>query len=266
MKKTMWAVMLCGAVLLAVIPVVRAQVDEITTVEAQLINGLDGSLVKAGGPWTWGPDAQGSIQDIPPNTGLTLQVQCINAAGDMVYTGKVNDITILPVNPFTNLGFLFLFATPDGITVDNGLSGPRFVELVPLESQTLTLTLDIKPGSDKNPVNAKSKGVLPFVILGTADMDVELIDVNSLLLAGVSPIGYSIGDMESVDDQTLTPDGYKDLLLKFRTADVVKTLGEVTDGQVIELELTGSLSDGTVMTGTDQIEVQGKGKKNGAKK
>jgi len=257
--------MLCGAVLSTVLPV-QAQFADIATVEAQVINGQDGSLVKAGGPWLWGPDAEGFFADIPPGFGLTLQIQCYNTADELVYTGELTDITIVPLNPFTNLGFLFLSATPDGINVDDGLSGPRLVELVPVGNKTLTVAVDIKPGSDKNPVNVKSKGVLPVTILGSADLDVESIDVDSLLLAGVPPIRYSIGDVESVDDQTLTPDGFKDLKLKFRTVDIVQAIGEVSDGEVGALELTGNLSDGTVITGTDQITVLVKGKKNKAKK
>ena len=248
--------MLCGAVLSTVLPV-QAQLSDIAAVQAQLINGLDSSLVAEGGLWAWGPNAQGLIADIPPGSGLTLQLQCFNAGGDMVYTGEVTDIMIMPVNPMTFRGYLVVYATPDSIAVQPGLSDPVAVNLVPVGSATLTVAVDIKPGSMINPVNVKSNGVIPVVIPGSADLDVESIDVDSLRLAGVPPIRYKTGDME---------DGFKGLKLKFHTADIVTALGEVTDREVIELELTGSLTDGTAITGTDQIMVLGKKKPHKDKK
>ena len=248
MKKPMWVAMLCGVVLSTVLPV-QAQLTEIATVQAQLISGLDSSLVADGGPWAWGPTGQGFIADIPPGNGLTLQLQCFNAGGDMVYTGEVTDIMIMPVNPMTFRGYLVVYATPDGIAVQAGISEPVAATLLPVGNSTLTVAVDIKPGSTATPVNVKSKGVLPVVIPGSADLDVESIDMDSLRLAGVPPLRYTICDMK---------DGYKDLELKFRTADIVTALGAVTDREVIELELTGSLTDGTAITGTDQITVRGK--------
>lgn len=265
MKKTMLGVVVFSAVLLTASQS-EAQLAEITVVEAKLIDGIDGSLVAEGGPWAWGPDGMGFMSGILPGSDLTLQIQCWNEAGRQVYTGELNDITIMP-DPFVNLGVLLLFATPDGIAVLVGMSPvPRVVELVPVETQSLSVDVDIKPGSSENPFNVKSKGVLPVIILGAPDLDVESIDVNSLLLAGVAPVSYSIVDMESVADQSVAPDGFNDMLLRFRTVDVLTALGDVTDGQIRDLELIGSLSDGTAITGVDQITVLVKGKTNGAKK
>lgn len=109
-----------------------------------------------------------------------------------------------------------------------------------------TIYLDIKPQSCPNPLNTNSRGVLPVAILGTASLDVTTIDVASLLLEGVAPVEDSIEDVatpfdgDPCDCDTLGPDGYLDLTLKFKTQDIVAALGAVNDGDEIILTLTGT--------------------------
>jgi hypothetical protein len=55
--------------------------------------------------------------------------------------------------------------------------------LIPLPPMS-DIYIDIKPQSFPNPLNVKSKGVLPVAILGTEDFDVSEIDVSSILLEG----------------------------------------------------------------------------------
>ena len=42
-------------------------------------------------------------------------------------------------------------------------------------------SLDIKPGSDENPLNLKSKGVLPVSIVSTDEFDALSVDLETLL-------------------------------------------------------------------------------------
>jgi hypothetical protein len=120
--------------------------------------------------------------------------------------------------------------------------------------------IDIKPGSCKNPFNVKSKGVLPVAILGSDSFDVLDIDLNSILLEGVAPLRSSIEDAAGSSCETEGPDGYSDLSLKFDTQDMVNALGEVSDGDVITLTLSGFLLDGTEFSGEDIVTVLVKGK------
>jgi len=136
------------------------------------------------------------------------------------------------------------------------------------EPPTVEVALDIKPGSCPNPLNVKSKGVLPVAILGSEDFDVGMIDVATIRLEGVAPIRSNYEDVATpvIDGQecectTEGPDGYLDLTLKFRTQDIVDALGEVVNGKVFLLTLTGELSDETSIEGTDCIRVIKKGKK-----
>jgi hypothetical protein len=135
----------------------------------------------------------------------------------------------------------------------------------------ITVAIDIKPQSCPNPLNIKSKGVLPAAILGADDFDVTTIDPASIRLAGVAPIRSGMEDVSTPTDKqdgcectTEGSDGYTDLTLKFDTQEIVATLGEVADGEELILTLTGELLDGTPIKGEDCIVVlskRGKGKK-----
>ena len=107
--------------------------------------------------------------------------------------------------------------------------------------------VDIKPQSCPNPLNTKSRGVLPVAILGTATFDVTTIDVASILLEGVAPVRDSLIDVatpfdpaQPCDCDTLGADGNMDLTLKFKRQDIVAALGPVSDGDVITLTLTAT--------------------------
>jgi hypothetical protein len=135
------------------------------------------------------------------------------------------------------------------------------------EPEVLAVDADIKPGSCPNPLNVRSKGVLPVAVLGTADFDITTIDLASVRLAGVPPIRSSFEDVATPADgdececTTAGPDGHIDLSLKFNTEDIVKAIGEVADGKVLELTLMGELLDGTAIEGTDCIVIIAKARK-----
>jgi len=133
----------------------------------------------------------------------------------------------------------------------------------------LWVAVDIKPGSCPNPLNVKSKGVLPVAILGTDDYDVTTIDPTSIRLTGVEPLRSSFEDVatpvsDSNDCNCTTdgPDGFLDLTLKFKTQRIVEAIGDVNDGDVRALTLTGVLFDPmpleTPIEGADCILIRGR--------
>jgi predicted outer membrane repeat protein len=130
------------------------------------------------------------------------------------------------------------------------------------------VSVDIKPGACPNPVNVKSKGVLPVAILGTDVFDVNDIDISSIRMEGIAPIRSSFEDVATPATDTNEcacttegPDGYMDLMLKFETQEIIAMLGEVIDGEEWMLSLTGTLYDGTEIEGTDCIIIRKKGTK-----
>ena len=135
------------------------------------------------------------------------------------------------------------------------------------EPTTVYVSIDIKPGSCPNPVNVKSKGVLPIAVLGMENYDVTTIDPTSIRLAGVEPLrsGYEdvatpVRDNNNCNCTTDGPDGFLDLILKFETQAIVEALGEVTDGEEWILRLTGVLHDDTPIEGEDCIVIRSKSK------
>jgi hypothetical protein len=130
----------------------------------------------------------------------------------------------------------------------------------------LPVAIDIKPGSCPNPLNVKSKGVLPVAILGSADFDVFCIDVATIRLEGVAPIRSTYEDVstpvpdgaEICECSTEGQDSYVDLTLKFKVQEIVAALGEVNDGDELGLTLTGALVEelgGTPIEGTDCVVI-----------
>jgi hypothetical protein len=112
--------------------------------------------------------------------------------------------------------------------------------------KTITIQIDIKPGSYPNCFNINSHGVIPVAILGTADFDVMHIDVSSLDFAGLDVRVKGNGAPQcSVED--VTGDGYSDLVCQF-VDDSTNWTPE--DGYAT---LTGNLLDGTPISGTDEI-------------
>ena len=81
-------------------------------------------------------------------------------------------------------------------------------------SDTIEVEIDIKPGSDQNSINLKSKGVVPVAVLTTDDFDFDAatIDPATIEFAGAAPVRWKLTD---VDD-----DGDDDMILHFRTQEL----------------------------------------------
>ncbi len=138
----------------------------------------------------------------------------------------------------------------------------------PCASDAAVVNVDIKPESCPNAFNVSKKGDISAAILGTDDLDVQNIDPSTLLLEGVSPTRWSFKDVtapyiggEPCGCTTAGPDGYKDLNLKFDGLELAAALGEVNDGDELELTLTGSMTDGTSFEGSDCVIILSKNPK-----
>jgi len=104
------------------------------------------------------------------------------------------------------------------------------------------LTIDIKPGSYPNPINPKSKGVIPVAILTTDAFDASDIDPASARFEErARPIRWVLSDVDH--------DGDLDLLLYFRTEDTSIVAGQV------QACLTATTFGGITLTGCDSIKV-----------
>lgn len=105
--------------------------------------------------------------------------------------------------------------------------------------------------------------MLPVAILGSDVADVQDIDASSLLLEGVAPLRWRVSDVagpaggEVCDCGRDGPDGFDDLTFKFKTQEIVATLGDRIWGEEVVLTLTGSLLDGTPFEAADCVVLRG---------
>jgi hypothetical protein len=139
----------------------------------------------------------------------------------------------------------------------------------------ITVPVDVKPTSCRNPFNVGQKGVTPVAVLGTDEFDVTQIDPASVMLEGVAPLRWAyedvatpyepyLGKEDPYDCTTEGADGYLDLTLKYESQEIAAALGEVADGDVIVVTVNGNLMEeygGTPIFGEDVIVILQKGKK-----
>jgi len=103
--------------------------------------------------------------------------------------------------------------------------------------------IDIKPGSDPNSINLKSKGVVPVAVLTTDLFDAATVDPETVQLEGVDPVKWAMDDVDE--------DGDLDLILHFSTRD----LAGILDINSIDATLSGETYDGEAFSGTDSVRI-----------
>ena len=146
-----------------------------------------------------------------------------------------------------------------------GMNTPAYfaIDNLTTASGPIDVIVDVRPGSETNPVDPQSRWYLPVTISGTGALDVQDIDIDSLRLQGVAPlrsvkmdISTPTADSEQSAPTKLRPDGYADLILIFDTREIISALGEVSEGQIWQLDLTGTLKDDTPIQGSDEILIK----------
>jgi len=152
----------------------------------------------------------------------------------------------------SGVGPVHIYTAPGNYTVvlavtdDQGLTALDQTTAQITENGYTPITIDIKPGSDPNAVNPRSKGVIPVAILGSMDIDITQVDFSSVTFGinGASPTHD--GHVEDVND-----DGYMDMMFHFKNQESGFVCGDT------EAILIGETFDGTPITGTDTIKTVG---------
>ncbi len=243
-------------------------------VQVEIVSGVE-KVVDIGGP---------ALNVVDPVANSVVEESQMTVGGTATDESSVERITINGVDvPFVStsnvddlneVSFSVEIELAEGentiVTVaydaaGNESSDTRTVTYTPPEEVVVGVKMDIKPGSCKNPLNIKSKGVLPVVLLGSSDFDVNGIDPDSLLLSGVAPVRSVVNDdAEFVTDgscATDQADGYEDLVLKFDRRAIVAVLGEVQHRDVVTLTLTGTSFEGAEIMAEDTITIIKRGKR-----
>ncbi|MFZ5907624.1 MAG: hypothetical protein ACOYVJ_09540 [Nitrospirota bacterium] len=137
----------------------------------------------------------------------------------------------------------------------------------PSVDQTL-VSIDIMPNSCPNELNVNSKGLLTVAILGTDQLDVTMIDQNSLRLNGVPSEKRKFKNVDTlqihyVDKDSCnncspsTRDLFLDLVLKFDMKAISSTLIDTAkSGDCVRFTLTGNLKNGYSFIGEDTVIIK----------
>lgn len=107
--------------------------------------------------------------------------------------------------------------------------------------ETISVAIDIKPGTYTNSINLGSRGVVPVAILTTDVFDAVDVDPATVLFAGASPLRWVAKDVDS--------DGDIDLLFHFKTQDLQ------LDRSSTEALLTGTTFGGQRVEGGDTVRI-----------
>ncbi|MDO8588278.1 MAG: SUMF1/EgtB/PvdO family nonheme iron enzyme [Armatimonadota bacterium] len=113
--------------------------------------------------------------------------------------------------------------------------------IVALSPPVIPIIIDIRPGSDQNNINLRSRGVVPVAVLTTDEFDASSIDPASCRFAGAAPLRWAMQDVNR--------DGHQDLILHFDTQHLNLSADAVT------ATLTGETRDGQAVEGTDNVRI-----------
>jgi hypothetical protein len=110
-----------------------------------------------------------------------------------------------------------------------------------------SIDIDIKPGSDPNSINLKSKGVVSVAVLTTGDFDASTTDPGTVKFAGASPLRWALEDVDN--------DGDMDMLFYFKTQELDLDTNS-TEATLTSVSPSGCL----IITGTDTVNIVPTGK------
>jgi hypothetical protein len=105
----------------------------------------------------------------------------------------------------------------------------------------IEVEIDIKPGSDPNSINLKSKGKVRVAILTTDNFDAYDVDPDTCVFANANPLRWRMKDVDKDSDD--------DMLFHFKT----RELELAKEGS--EATLEGETFGGIQIIGTDSVKI-----------
>lgn len=106
--------------------------------------------------------------------------------------------------------------------------------------------IDIKPGSEVNSINLRSKGLIPVAIYSSDTFDATTVDLSGMKLAGAS--------VRRCHDEDINEDGVLDLICHFETQELNIDVG--AEVAVLTATLAGDPGDpGDPISGQDTVNI-----------
>jgi hypothetical protein len=182
----------------------------------------DNGAIADAGAVTWGNGTTGTAGPITADN--SVLGTAAGGGSSMMWWGGYDSVNhqLVVGRPAENIVTLFR------------LTGPSVVEV----------EIDIRPGSDQNPINLDSGGIVPVAILTTGEFDAGTVRPGSVRFAGAQPRRWTMDDVDR--------DGDLDLLLNFRIREL--DLDETST----EATLTGETfphAGGVRIEGTDTVRI-----------
>ena len=119
------------------------------------------------------------------------------------------------------------------------------------EPPTITISVDIKPGSDPNSINLCSNGAVPVAILGSDTFNVSNVNTDTLRFAEAAVKVVGKKDPHTLCSyEDVSGDYIDDLVCHYVTTDIAGVNGESSTATV-----NGELLDGTPIQGTDGVNI-----------
>ena len=265
----------------------KLPLEEVVSITAAIPMPLDGTWVIldenmtapaffSGGPWTWDSDLPVvfTITDLYVVTDI---FKVYDEGSFVIETPYLPDWDVLGIpDPYDDppwksdpddalaggyfsSAVIYFASGSHSITIEDihippTLAGPPFPDgTVAFKAERLTeWPIDIKPGSDPNSINLKSKGVVPVAILGSAIFDVTTVDVTTLEFGPDSATtAHDLTDPMVYADhlQDVNGDGFMDLVCHFKTQEAGLVKGDT------DATLTGETNDEEEFTGMDSVNI-----------
>jgi hypothetical protein len=173
----------------------------------------------------------------PMNVGIAVGV-----GPGALYEHTASSNPDLQLIPITDLDGTNICYKPNGSTDYDVTLGP-----CTFGPELITVDLDIKPWSNRNPINISSRGVIPVAILGSADFDVTTVDVTTLRFG---PGEAEPAHRRGAHKWDINWDGFPDLVSHYRTQESGLAVGDT------EACVTGLTLDGVDFEGCDAVLVK----------
>lgn len=115
---------------------------------------------------------------------------------------------------------------------------------------TITVVIDIKPGSYPNAINLGSYGLVPVAIFSDGEFDATSVDPETVELAGAGVAVRGKANKYMAHSEDVNGDGLLDLVVQVATENL--DAGSLQAGYAI---LTGKTYDGVPIEGKDEITI-----------
>ncbi len=211
--------------------------------------------------------------DFNPGSATTHSVKLVayNASGDIVDEDELSYTSAATVNPLGVTGDACTAQPADPGNFTFRVSGSHITRLELRSSnngsspnepsdpniafndlcfvlESTEVQIDIKPGTNPNTVNLKSKGTVPVAVLSSPSFSAAAVSPLTVRLAGV-PVSLRGNGTPMASLEDVNGDGLSDLVLHFSTQALPRFTSDT------DITLVGETFDGEPIIGSDSIVI-----------